>query len=65
MRKNHDKVVLLGKFKLYAIEVLISKALIDTHISHKEFVSVNNVLREYNEIKEGVKNPQNTVEYLI
>ena len=33
------------------IEVLISKALIDSYISHDEFVSVNNVLREYNEIK--------------
>ena len=36
---------------LNTIEVLISKALIDSYISHDEFVSVNNVLREYNEIK--------------
>ena len=58
--------MLLGKVKLYAIEVLISKALIDAHISViKNLVSENNVLREYNQIKEGVKNWQNTVEYLI
>ena len=37
----------LGKNKLNNIEVLISKALTDSYISHDEFASVNNVLREY------------------
>ena len=46
----------LGKDKLNTNEVLISKALIDSYISHDEFISVNNVLREYNEIKEQIKN---------
>ena len=41
--------MLLGKDKLSTIEVLISKSFIDSYISHGEFVSVNNVLREYNE----------------
>ena len=40
-----------GKDKLNTIEVPISKALIDSYISHDEFASVNNVLREYNEMK--------------
>ena len=43
--------MLLGKHKLTTIEVLTSKALIDSYISHEEFFSVNNVLREYNEMK--------------
>ena len=43
--------MLLGKGKLNAIEVLISKALIDSYIRHGEFVSVNNVLGEYDEVK--------------
>ena len=47
--------MLLGKDKLNTIEVLISKALIDSHIIHDEFVSVNNVLREYNEIKSCIR----------
>ena len=47
--------MLLGKDKLNAIEVLISKALIDSYIIHDEFVSVNNLLREQNEIKEEIK----------
>ena len=51
-KKKHDKIALLAKSKLNRIEVLISKALIDSYISHDEFVSVNNVLREYYEMKE-------------
>ena len=31
-------------------------------INHDEFVSVNNVSREYNEIKEEIKNLKNAVE---
>ena len=44
--------MLLGKTKFSTIEVLISKALIDSNIRHDKFISVNKVLREYNEIKE-------------
>ena len=47
-KKKHDKIVLLGK---ETIEVLISKTLIGSHISYDEFVSANNVLKKYNEIK--------------
>ena len=61
-KKNHDKIVLLGKDKLNTIEVLISKALIDSYISHDEFVSVNNVLNEYYEMKKEIKNPETFVE---
>ena len=48
------------------IKVLISKALSDSYVNHNEFVSVNKVLREYNEMKQEMKNPentQNTIEY--
>ena len=54
-KKKHDKIASLGKTKLNTIEVLISKALIDSYISHDKFISVNNVLREYNEMKEEIK----------
>ena len=37
-KKNHDKIVLLAKTKLNRIEVIISKTLIDSYISHDEFV---------------------------
>ena len=55
-KKKHDKIVLLAKSKLNSIEVLISKALIDSVISHDEFVLINNVLKQYNEMKEETKN---------
>ena len=64
-KKNHDKIVFLGKDKLNTIEVLISKALVESYISHDKFVSVNNILREYNEIKEEIKNRETSVEYII
>ena len=37
-KKKHNKIVLLAKFKLNSIEVLISNALIDSVISHHEFI---------------------------
>ena len=52
-KKKHNQIVLLGKDKINTIEVLISKSLIDSYISHEEFVSVNNVLRENNETKKN------------
>ena len=40
--KKENKIVLLGKDKF-----LISKASIDSYITRYQFVSMNNVLREY------------------
>ena len=64
-RKKHDNIVLLGKVKLDAIKFLLPEALTDSFVSHNKFVSVSNVLREYNETKKQIKNPQNVVEYAI
>ena len=47
---------MLAKSKLNSIEVLISKALIDSVINHDQFFLINNVLKEYNEMKEEIKN---------
>ena len=46
---------MLSKSKLNSIDVLISKALIDTVVSHDEFVLVDNFLREYNKMKDDIK----------
>ena len=48
-------MVLLVKFKLNSIEVLISKSLIDSVNSHDGFVLINNVLKEYDNVKEEIK----------
>ena len=55
-KKNHDKIVLLAKSRLKGIVVLISKTLIDSIISHGEFVLTNNVLKEYDKMKEKKRN---------
>ena len=55
-KKKHDKIILLAKYKLNSIEVLISKVLIDSNITHDEFVSTNNVLKEYDNMKEETNN---------
>ena len=55
-KKKRDKIVLLAKFKLNSIEVLISKALIDSNISHDEFVLIINVLKELYDMREEIKN---------
>ena len=47
---------MLPKTKLNSIEVLISKALTDSYISHNEFISVNDVLREYDDMRKENKN---------
>ena len=64
-KKRYYKIVLLGKDKANTIEILISKALIDSYISHDEFVSVSNVLREYYEMKTEIKNLETSVECTI
>ena len=43
--KQHDKIVLLAKYKLTSIEVLISKPLFDSNFIHDEFILINNVLK--------------------
>ena len=42
-KKKFDKIELLVKFRLNSIEVLISKAIIDSVNCHDEFVLINNV----------------------
>ena len=45
-----------AKSKLNTIEILISKALTDSNISHNEFGIMYKVLKEYDEMKEEIKN---------
>ena len=51
-RKMHNKTVLLAKTKLDKIEVLISKSLNDSYVIHVEFISIKNVLKKYENMKE-------------
>lgn len=51
-------MVLLAKNKLNALTFSMSKDLIDSYISHEEFVSVNNNWKEYDDMIEAIKNPK-------
>ena len=51
-KKNHDEIRLSAKSKLNIIEVATSKALINSNISHDEYVLTNNFLKEYDNMKE-------------
>ena len=54
-KKKYHKIVLLAKSKLSSIDVLISKAIIDSNVSHDEFISINNALKEFSDRKEEIK----------
>ena len=58
-RKKHDKIKLFPRTKLSILEVLISKDLINSYVSHDKVVLANNVLREYDGIKDAIKNHNN------
>ena len=53
---KHDKIVSLAKSRLNKIEILFSEALIDSNIGHEEYFLINNMLKEYNKVKEEIKN---------
>ena len=54
-KKKHDKTVFLAKTKLNTVKVLTSRALIESYISHDELFLVNDLLREYDDLKEEIE----------
>ena len=56
---------MLAKSKLNGRELLISEALIDLDITHDEFVLINNVLTEFHDMKEEIKNSNDTFKLYI
>ena len=53
-KKKHNKIVLLAKNKLNMIDTLLSSALNDSEISHKEFTDIINEANIYENIKENI-----------
>ena len=54
-KNRNDKIVLISKTKLNTTEFLITKALIDSYISHYKLVLVNNVLKKFDDMKKEIK----------
>ena len=55
-KKKHDKILMLAKSKLSSIDTLISQALIDTDISHEEFITTLKEKDRYEMMKENLRN---------
>ena len=55
-KRKHDKILMLVKSKLNSIEILISQALIDMEISHKEFVTILKEKGKYEKTKDNLRN---------
>ena len=52
-------MVLLPKKMLNTLKVLVSKALIDLCVIYDEFLLINNALKQYDDMKEKIKNANN------
>ena len=50
-KKKHDQTLVLAKSKYSSIEALISQALNDINISHKEFITILNEKDKYERMK--------------
>ena len=54
-KKKHDQILMLAKGKYNSIEALISQALNEIEISHKEFITILNEKDRYEEMKEDIE----------
>ena len=54
-KKKHNKIIVLAKNKLNAIDTLLSSALNNSEISHEEFTNIINEENIYGIIKENIK----------
>ena len=54
-KKKHDKILMLAKSKFSSIEILISQALNDMEIIHKEFITIFEEKDRYEKIKENIR----------
>ena len=54
-KKKNDKMILLSESKLNSIKASISKAVIDSVLSHDSFVLTNKMQTEYDEMKEEIR----------
>ena len=57
--KKHDQILMLAKSKYNSIEPLISKALNDIDISHKEFITILKEQYKYEKMKEDIEKQKN------
>ena len=55
-KKKHGQILMLAKSKYNIVEALISQALNDINISHKEFITILKEKDRYEKMKENIRN---------
>ena len=55
-KKKHHQILMLEKSRHNSIETLISQALNDMDVNHKEFITILNEKDRYDSMKENIKN---------
>ena len=54
-KKNHEKILMLAKSKLNSIETLISQAVMDIQIIHREFITIFKEKDIYEKMKDNLR----------
>ena len=54
-KKKHNKIIVLARNKLNSVETMISKALLDSEISHEEYTTIINEEEKYRRLKEDIR----------
>ena len=54
-KKKHNKIIMLARSKLNSIESKVPEALINSEISHENFMVIINEEKKYRELKEGIR----------
>ena len=54
-KKKHDQILMLANSKYNSIEALISQALNDINISHKEFITILKEKDRYEKMKDNIR----------
>ena len=55
-KKKHSQILMLAKSRYNIVEALISQALNDINISHKEFITILKEKDRYERTKENIRN---------
>ena len=54
-KKKHNKIIMLARSKLNSIEDKVSEVLINSEISHEDFMIIINEEKNYRELKESIR----------
>ena len=54
-KKKHNKIIMLARSKLSSIEDKVSEVLINSEISHEDFMIIINEEKNYRELKESIR----------